>query len=116
MRGSRGPPSSLAEAIGRFRRNTGATVADLCTIFDDVQHRIWCATVAQHFLLSAAAKTLSLASIARMSDDEATATFKRLRWADNGGEPYCPQCGCATVYALKSRPGGFAGYFRVETR
>ena len=39
-----------------------------------------------------------------MSDDEARATFQRLRWADNGGEPYCPQCGCLKVYGLKARP------------
>jgi hypothetical protein len=60
--------------------------------------------MASHFLLSAAAKTLSLSAVARMSDDEARATFQRLRWSDNGGEPYCPQCGVAKVYALQSRP------------
>jgi hypothetical protein len=37
--------------------------------------------VSQHFLLSAAARTLSLAKIMRMSDEEAHATFKRIRWA-----------------------------------
>ncbi|HXQ52877.1 MAG TPA: IS1595 family transposase [Stellaceae bacterium] len=47
----------------------------------------------QHFLLTAAARTLSLASVARMSDEEARSTFQRIRWADNGGEPYCPKCG-----------------------
>jgi transposase-like protein len=55
--------------------------------------------MAQHFLLSAAARTLSLASVARMSDEEAERVFIRLRWADNGGEPYCPKCGCTTVYS-----------------
>jgi hypothetical protein len=44
-------------------------------------------SVAQHFLLSPAAKTLSLASVARMTDDEARATFARIRWSDNGGKP-----------------------------
>jgi transposase-like protein len=39
-----------------------------------------------------------------MSDDEARATFQRIRWADNGGEPYCPRCGCVEVRALKTRP------------
>lgn len=39
-----------------------------------------------------------------MSDDEARATFKVLRWADNGGEPYCPRCGCVDVWTYKSRP------------
>jgi hypothetical protein len=33
----------------------------------------------QHFLLSAAARTLSLASVARMSDEEAERVFIRLR-------------------------------------
>jgi transposase-like protein len=62
------------------------------------------AYVAQHFLLSAAARTLSLASVARMSDEEAHATFTRIRWSDNGGEPYCPRCGCLKVKALATRP------------
>src|SRR3984893_14495486 len=63
-------------------------------------------SVAQHFLLSAAARTLSLASVARMSDEEARATFQRIRWADNNGEPYCPRCGCLKVKALATRPLG----------
>jgi transposase-like protein len=60
--------------------------------------------VAQHFLLSAAARTLSLSAVARMSDEEARATFQRIRWADNDGQPYCPHCGCLKVHAYKSRP------------
>jgi len=59
--------------------------------------------MAQHFLLSAKARTLSIATIARMGDDEAHATFKALRWADNGGEPFCPRCGCVAVYTYKAR-------------
>ena len=39
-----------------------------------------------------------------MSDEEARATFRKLRWADNGGEPYCPKCGCLKVTALATRP------------
>jgi transposase-like protein len=62
------------------------------------------AFVAQHFLLSAAARSLSLTAVARMSDEEAAATFQRIRWADNGGEPYCPHCGCLDVHKLKTRP------------
>jgi transposase-like protein len=31
--------------------------------------------------------------------------FVRLRWADNKGEPFCPHCGCPTVYACR-RPNG----------
>ena len=29
--------------------------------------------------------------------------FRRIRWADNGGEPYCPRCGCLKV-AASTRP------------
>ena len=57
----------------------------------------------QHFLLSSAAKTLTLGSVARMSDEEAERVFIRLRWQDNGGKPYCPKCGCATVYEGRRR-------------
>jgi len=60
--------------------------------------------VSQHFLLSAAARTLSLSAVARMSDDEAAATFQRIRWADNGGEAYCPRCGCLDARKLATRP------------
>jgi transposase-like protein len=58
----------------------------------------------QHFLLSSRARTLSLASVMRMSDEEVERVFIRLRWSDNKGEPYCPHCGCSTVYACR-RPG-----------
>lgn len=60
--------------------------------------------MSQHFLLSAAARTLSLSAVARMSDEEAHGTFKRIRWADNGGEPYCPRCGGVEYYAFATRP------------
>lgn len=60
--------------------------------------------VAQHFLLSAAAKTLSLSAVARMSEQEARDTFQRIRWADNDGEPYCPKCGCLNICAFATRP------------
>jgi transposase-like protein len=54
----------------------------------------------QHFLLSAKARTLSLARVMRLSDDEAFDTFKAIRWADTEGEPICPRCGCVTIYQL----------------
>ena len=59
--------------------------------------------MAQHFLLSIAARGLSLASVARMSEEEARALFQRIRWADNGGEPFCPKCGCLKAYGYKTR-------------
>ena len=42
--------------------------------------------VAQHFLLSPAAKTLSIASVARLSDEEAFESFRQIRWADTKGD------------------------------
>jgi len=59
--------------------------------------------MSQHFLLSAAARTLSLSAVARMSDEEAHAKFTEIRWADNNGRAYCPDCGCLKVYALATR-------------
>lgn len=50
--------------------------------------------MAAHFLLTSAARTLTLASVARMSDKEAEQVFIRLRWADNNGDAFCPHCGC----------------------
>src|SRR6267154_3506655 len=61
--------------------------------------------MSQHFLLTSAARTLSLASVMRMSDEEAEQTFAKLRWSDNNGNAFCPHCGCLIVYACR-RPNG----------
>jgi ribosomal protein L37AE/L43A len=75
--------------------------------------------VSQHFLLSSKARTLSLSAVARMTEEEARDTFRKLRWADNGGEPYCPKCGCLQVTALATRPvwkcGGCKHQFSVTS-
>lgn len=60
--------------------------------------------MAQHFLLSAKARTLSVVAVARMSEEEARAAFRAIRWAATGGDPVCPRCGCCAVYEYKSRP------------
>jgi transposase-like protein len=60
--------------------------------------------MSQHYLLSAKARTLSLSAVLRMSDDEAFETFKRIRWESNGGDPFCPNCGCVKVYVLAETP------------
>src|SRR5260370_35290813 len=60
--------------------------------------------MSQHFLLSREARWLSLTRIMRMTDDEARDTFKRVRWASTGGEPFCPRGGCLTVYTLAETP------------
>jgi transposase-like protein len=57
--------------------------------------------MAQHFLLTAKARTLSLAAVMRLTDDEAFQTFKECRW--EGGEPVCPKCGSVEVYAYTAR-------------
>lgn len=59
--------------------------------------------MAQHFLLSSAARSLSLAKVARMTDDEARDAFRMIRWASTEGAPVCPKCGCLGVYALPKR-------------
>jgi transposase-like protein len=61
--------------------------------------------MAQHFLLSAAARSLSLAKVMRMSDTGVENVFLRLRWPDTDGKPVCPDCGCLTSYACR-RVGG----------
>jgi transposase-like protein len=57
----------------------------------------------QHFLLSAAARSLTLAKVARMSDTEAHDAFRMIRWCDTGGEAVCPRCGCTATYAYATR-------------
>ena len=56
--------------------------------------------MAQHFLLSAAARTLSLKTIFSEGEDAAYQRFCRLRWPETGGKPICPICGCIDVYDL----------------
>lgn len=57
----------------------------------------------QHFLLSAAARTLSLKEIYKGGEDAAYQTFKNLRWSRTAGEPVCPSCGCVDIYDIKTR-------------
>lgn len=59
--------------------------------------------MSQHFLLSSAARTLSLAKVMRMTDAQARETFKAIRWAATQGEPVCPKCGCVEAYDIATR-------------
>jgi hypothetical protein len=61
--------------------------------------------MAQHFLLSAAARSLSAAKIMRMSDQGVENVFLRLRWPETDGKPVCPGCGCPICYPCQ-RPNG----------
>jgi len=58
----------------------------------------------QHFLLSSKAKTLSLSQVLRMTDAEAYAQFKAIRFAQNQGKPFCPKCGCVEAYEYTTCP------------
>jgi transposase-like protein len=57
----------------------------------------------QHFLLSAAARTLSLKAVFRMGEDKAYETFRQLRWPETEGAAICPRCGCVETYDINTR-------------
>lgn len=59
--------------------------------------------MSQHFLLSAAARTLSLRAIYAMGEQKAYETFCKLRWSETEGEPVCPRCGSLEPYRISSR-------------
>lgn len=59
----------------------------------------------QHFLLSRSAKTLSLAQVFRMSDAEAEAMFRKVRWPETNGAPVCPHCGGLEAYKCRRQNG-----------
>src|SRR5271170_7570983 len=65
--------------------------------------------MAQHFLLSAAARTLGIGAVTRMTDLQVEATFAAIRWADTAGKPVCPHCGCQSCYTAR-RPNGALRY------
>lgn len=60
--------------------------------------------MAQHFLLSKEARTLSLRDIYKGGEQKAYESFKRMRWEETHGEPVCPICGCLDSKAVKNRP------------
>lgn len=59
--------------------------------------------MAQHFLLSAESRTLSLKEIYKDGEEKAYKAFKRLRWPETEGEPVCPKCGCLDHYDIPTR-------------
>ena len=59
--------------------------------------------MAKHFLLSAAARALSLKTIFSEGEDAAYRRFRRLRWPDTDGAPVCPACGCLDIYDPTTR-------------
>jgi hypothetical protein len=75
--------------------------------------------MAQHFLLSTAARTLGLAKVMRLSDEDAFQAFKSIRWTANDGDPICPCCGCVSIYFLSDnrrfKCGGCGHKFSVSS-
>ncbi|MGB8277010.1 MAG: IS1595 family transposase [Methylovirgula sp.] len=61
--------------------------------------------MSQHFLLTRQAKTLSLAQVLRISDEEAETAFRKVRWPETDGAPVCPACGGLDAYDCR-RPNG----------
>ena len=59
--------------------------------------------MAQHFLLSAAARTLSLKAIYKAGEEAAHDTFCKMRWPETDGEAVCPDCGCCETYKITTR-------------
>ena len=59
--------------------------------------------MSQHFLLSAAARTLSLRDIYKGGEERAYATFRKMRWPETDGEAVCPRCGCCDAYEITTR-------------
>src|SRR5438270_6668689 len=94
---------SLAIVLPAYTLLLQLPMAAIVVIFNGIRN-VCSGIVPQHFLLSAAARTLSVSAIARMPDEEALAKFIEIRWSDNGGQPYCPRCGCLNVIAYRCRP------------
>lgn len=59
--------------------------------------------MSQHFLLTAAARTLSLREIYKAGEDKAYSTFKSLRWNETDGAAVCPKCGGVEAYEISTR-------------
>jgi transposase-like protein len=59
--------------------------------------------MAQHFLLSAKARTLSLKAIYKAGEEGAYETFCQMRWAETDGAPVCPRCGSLNAYKITTR-------------
>jgi len=57
----------------------------------------------QHFLLSAASRTLKLKDIYKAGEAAAYAKFCELRWPETNGEAVCPRCGCCEAYSITTR-------------
>lgn len=59
--------------------------------------------MAQHFLLSAASRSLSLKAIYKAGEDAAYRTFCEMRWPETGGNAVCPRCNHDEAYDIPTR-------------
>jgi len=59
--------------------------------------------MAQHFLLSSEARTLSLKAIYKAGEAAAYETFCKMRWSETGGKAVCPRCECTESYGITTR-------------
>ncbi len=59
--------------------------------------------MAQHFLLSAASRTLSLRAIYKAGEEAAYQTFCEMRWPETNGEAVCPRCSHDETYKITTR-------------
>ena len=61
--------------------------------------------MSQHFLLSSAAKSLSLSQVFRLTDLEAETAFRKVRWHSTKGQSVCPHCGGLDAYECRRSNG-----------
>ena len=59
--------------------------------------------MSSHFLLSAAARTISLRQVYAGGEEKAFEQFKKLRWPESDGKPVCPRCGSFESYDITTR-------------
>lgn len=59
--------------------------------------------MAQHFLNSPKCRDLTLGFVFRMSEDRAYNWFRRARWPETNGVPYCPRCGVTDAWETRRR-------------
>lgn len=62
---------------------------------------------AKRFLLPLEFRTLTLADLTMMPDATADQLFKRMRWPETDGKPYCPKCGSLRCSVHKRRLNRF---------